>query len=166
MAAAGRATEDHLLLGPRASAGESLFLRQCPGIAVGQNAMPAGGDARNVEEGAGGWLLIPKARSLCAATIFSRPCHWLMRFVRHMSRAEVERIAAAMRGLLAPVFECYEPLLQRSGGMGLIRRSGCLYVYPLAKRQASGNSERICAAAWASTCATSAPTSLPNSNLT
>ena len=39
------------------------------------------------------------------------------------------RIATALRGLLAPIFECYEPLLQRAGAMGLMTRSGCLYVY-------------------------------------
>ena len=34
-----------------------------------------------------------------------------------------------MRGLLAPIFDCYEPLLQRAGATGLMRRTGCLYVY-------------------------------------
>ena len=62
---------------------------------------------------------------------------WLARFLRHSTRDEVVRIAGAMRGLLAPIFECYEPLLQRAGGMGLMSRSGCLYVYsgPQAARQ-------------------------------
>lgn len=54
---------------------------------------------------------------------------WLMRFLRHSSRDEVVRIATALRGLLAPIFECYEPLLQRAGAMGLMTRGGCLYVY-------------------------------------
>lgn len=54
---------------------------------------------------------------------------WLMRFLKHSSPAEVVRIATALRGLLAPIFECYEPLLQRAGAMGLMTRSGCLYVY-------------------------------------
>jgi D-amino-acid dehydrogenase len=31
--------------------------------------------------------------------------------------------------LLAPIFECYEPLLQRANATGLVRRTGCLYVY-------------------------------------
>jgi D-amino-acid dehydrogenase len=62
---------------------------------------------------------------------------WLARFLRHSSRDEVVRIATALRGLLAPIFECYEPLLQRAGAMGLMTRSGCLYVYsgPQAARQ-------------------------------
>lgn len=54
---------------------------------------------------------------------------WLLRFLRHSNRDEVVRIATALRGLLAPIFECYEPLLQRAGAMGLMARSGCLYVY-------------------------------------
>lgn len=54
---------------------------------------------------------------------------WLLRFLRASDRNEVVRIATALRGLLAPIFECYEPLLQRANGMGLMRRSGCLYVY-------------------------------------
>src|SRR3546814_14829577 len=40
-----------------------------------------------------------------------------------------------MRGRLQPVFEAYEPLLQRAGGTGLVRRNGCLYVY--SSRQAA-----------------------------
>ncbi|MDB5377429.1 MAG: amino acid dehydrogenase [Rubritepida sp.] len=54
---------------------------------------------------------------------------WLVRFLRHSSVDEVVRIATALRGLLAPIFECYEPLLQRAGATGLMTRSGCLYVY-------------------------------------
>ncbi|MBR0666487.1 FAD-dependent oxidoreductase [Roseomonas hellenica] len=62
---------------------------------------------------------------------------WLWRFLKHSSREEVVRIATALRGLLAPIFDCYEPLLQRAGAMGLMTRSGCLYVYsgPEAARQ-------------------------------
>jgi D-amino-acid dehydrogenase len=54
---------------------------------------------------------------------------WLARFLRASDKAEVVRIATALRGLLAPIFDCYEPLLQRANGMGLMRRKGCLYVY-------------------------------------
>ncbi|MBP0443627.1 FAD-dependent oxidoreductase [Roseomonas sp. SSH11] len=62
---------------------------------------------------------------------------WLLRFLRASGREEVVRIATALRGLLAPIFECYEPILQRAGGMSLITRGGCLYVYsgPEAARQ-------------------------------
>lgn len=75
------------------------------------------------------WLLDPEGPLVVRGNYLFHALPWLMRFVRHMSRAEVERIAAAMRGLLMPVFECYEPLLQRSGGTDLVRRTGCLYVY-------------------------------------
>lgn len=54
---------------------------------------------------------------------------WLLRFLRASEPAQVVRIATALRGLLAPIFECYEPLLQRAGGTSLMTRSGCLYVY-------------------------------------
>ncbi|MCJ0765525.1 NAD(P)/FAD-dependent oxidoreductase [Variovorax terrae] len=54
---------------------------------------------------------------------------WLLRMLRHSSREEVTRIAGALRSLLAPIFECYEPLLARAGAQALVQRSGCLYVY-------------------------------------
>ncbi len=54
---------------------------------------------------------------------------WLLRFLRHTSRPEVTRIAGALRGLLAPIFEAYGPLLERAGAQDLVRRTGCLYVY-------------------------------------
>lgn len=62
---------------------------------------------------------------------------WIARFLRASNRNEVVRIATALRGLLTPIFDCYEPLLQRSNGMGLLRKSGCLYVFsgPEASRQ-------------------------------
>ena len=54
---------------------------------------------------------------------------WLARFIGYSSPAEVVRIATAMRGLLAPIFEAYGPLLEHAGAQDLVRRSGCLYVY-------------------------------------
>ena len=54
---------------------------------------------------------------------------WLARFLFHSRPAEVTRIATALRGLLAPIFECYEPLLEHAGAQALVRRTGCLYVY-------------------------------------
>jgi glycine/D-amino acid oxidase-like deaminating enzyme len=58
---------------------------------------------------------------------------WLLRFMRHTKPAEVVRIATALRHLLAPIFACYEPLLQRANATGLVRRTGCLYVYSSAE---------------------------------
>jgi D-amino-acid dehydrogenase len=54
---------------------------------------------------------------------------WLARFVGYSERSEVVRIATAMRGLLAPIFEAYGPLIERAGANDLVRRTGCLYVY-------------------------------------
>ena len=54
---------------------------------------------------------------------------WLVRFLRHSRPAEVTRIATALRGLLAPIFECCDPLLQHADAAALVKRTGCLYVY-------------------------------------
>ena len=54
---------------------------------------------------------------------------WLLRFLRYSRREEVVRIATALRGLLAPIFDCYGPLLEHAGATHLVRRTGCLYVY-------------------------------------
>ena len=54
---------------------------------------------------------------------------WLAQMLRHSTRSEVTRIAAALRTLLAPIFECYDPLTEHAGAAGLVRRAGCLYVY-------------------------------------
>lgn len=75
------------------------------------------------------WLLDPlgplAVRPLYAPAVIP----WIARFLRHSSREEVVRIATALRGLLAPIFDCYEPILQRAGATSLLRRTGCLYVY-------------------------------------
>lgn len=54
---------------------------------------------------------------------------WLVRMLQHSSREEVTRIATALRTLLEPIFDCYEPLLAHADAQALVRRSGCLYVY-------------------------------------
>lgn len=75
------------------------------------------------------WLLDPEGPLVIRSHYLPTVLPWLMQFLRHSSEAEVTRIATAMRGLLAPVFDAYTPLLQRAGGMSLLRRNGCLYVY-------------------------------------
>ena len=75
------------------------------------------------------WLLDPEGPLVIRAHYLPRILPWLMHFMRASSEKEVTRIAGAVRDLLRPVFECYEPLLQRAGGSSLIRRNGCLYVY-------------------------------------
>lgn len=64
---------------------------------------------------------------------------WLVSMLHHSSRAEVTRIATALRSLLAPIFEAYQPLLDAAGAQHLVKRTGCLYVY----------SSRETAAQWA-----------------
>ncbi|WP_118137834.1 FAD-binding oxidoreductase [Oceanicella sp. SM1341] len=76
-----------------------------------------------------GWLLDPAGPLTIRPSYLPSVAPWLIRFLRASRRGEVERIATAMRGLLGPVFEAYTPLLQRAGAMGLMRRTGCLYVY-------------------------------------
>jgi D-amino-acid dehydrogenase len=77
------------------------------------------------------WLLDPTGPLVIRTTYLPQVLPWLMRFLRHSTESEVTRIATAMRGLLAPVFDAYMPLVQRAGnGAGdLIQREGCLYVY-------------------------------------
>ncbi|QPM92445.1 NAD(P)/FAD-dependent oxidoreductase [Pseudooceanicola algae] len=75
------------------------------------------------------WLLDPEGPLVIRSHYLPRVLPWLMQFLRHANEAEVTRIASAMRGLLAPVFDAYTPLLQRAGAMSLLRQNGCLYVY-------------------------------------
>lgn len=76
-----------------------------------------------------GWLLDPLGPLTIRWPYFPVVAPWLARFLVHSSRAEVTRIAGALRSLLAPIFEAYAPLLERAGANDLVRRSGCLYVY-------------------------------------
>ncbi|MGD9946524.1 MAG: NAD(P)/FAD-dependent oxidoreductase [Burkholderiaceae bacterium] len=75
------------------------------------------------------WLLDPLGPLTVRWGYLPTALPWLLRFLHYSSRAEVTRIAAAMRGLLAPIFDSYEPLLAHAGAQQLVRRTGCLYVY-------------------------------------
>ena len=75
------------------------------------------------------WLLDPRGPLSVRLRYAPRAAPWLARFLRASEPARVVRIAAALRGLLAPIFECYEPILQRAGASSLMTRGGCLYVY-------------------------------------
>jgi len=76
-----------------------------------------------------GWLLDPLGPLTIRWWYLPLVMPWLARFLGYSSPAEVVRIATALRGLLAPIFEAYGPLLERAGAGDLVRRSGCLYVY-------------------------------------
>ncbi len=83
----------------------------------------------------GMWKQVPRWLLRADGPLAIRPAYlpvllpWLWRFVRHSSRAEVVRIATALRGLLEPIFDSYGPLLERAGAHQWVRRTGCLYVY-------------------------------------
>lgn len=76
-----------------------------------------------------GWLLDPLGPLTIRWSYLPRITPWLVRFLRHASREEVARVAAAMRSLMEPVFDDYERILPAGTFRDLIRRNGCLYVY-------------------------------------
>ncbi len=76
-----------------------------------------------------GWLADPLGPLTVRWSYLPQALPWLLRFLHHSSPQEVTRIATALRGLLAPIFESYGPLIERAGVQDLVRRSGCLYVY-------------------------------------
>jgi D-amino-acid dehydrogenase len=75
------------------------------------------------------WLRDPEGPLAIRPAYLPSVLPWLLRFLRHSSREEVVRIATALRGLLAPIFDSYGPLLERAAATSLVRRTGCLYVY-------------------------------------
>lgn len=75
------------------------------------------------------WLLDPLGPLTVRWSYAPQVVPWLLRMLQHSSPAEVTRIATALRGLLAPIFESYTPLVEKAGVQHLIRQSGCLYVY-------------------------------------
>lgn len=75
------------------------------------------------------WLIDPLGPLTVRATYLPRVVPWLWRMLQHSTPQEVTRIATALQTLLRPIFECYDPLLERAQAQALVRRSGCLYVY-------------------------------------
>ena len=76
-----------------------------------------------------GWLRDPAGPLTIRPEYFLTVLPWLLRFLRHSSREEVTRIAGALRGLLAPIFESYGPITEHANAQELVRPGGCLYVY-------------------------------------
>lgn len=76
-----------------------------------------------------GWLLDPLGPLTIRWSYLPVIMPWLTRFLGHGNPDEVRRIAAALSQLLAPVFECYDPLIKDADAAHLIRRNGCLYLY-------------------------------------
>ncbi|MFT8778107.1 MAG: FAD-dependent oxidoreductase [Gluconacetobacter liquefaciens] len=75
------------------------------------------------------WLLDPMGPLTVRWPYLPRVAPWLVRFLRHSTLAEVERIATALRALLTPIFDAYDPLLDHANARDLVRHDGCLYVY-------------------------------------
>jgi len=76
-----------------------------------------------------GWLLDPLGPLVVRWSYLPRALPWLWRFIRCANVEQMWRTANALRPLLAPIFECYEPLISKADAGDLIRREGCLYVY-------------------------------------
>lgn len=76
-----------------------------------------------------GWLLDPLGPLTVRWSYLPRALPWLWRFLRCANADQMWRTARAMRALLAPIFECYQPLLENAKAEDLIRREGCIYVY-------------------------------------
>jgi len=76
-----------------------------------------------------GWLRDPEGPLTIAPAYLPFVGGWLLRFLRHSQPREVVRIATALRSLLAPIFDSYEPLLAHANAQHWVRRTGCLYVY-------------------------------------
>ena len=72
------------------------------------------------------WLLDPLGPLTVRWAYAPQVVPWLLRMLHHSSREEVTRIATALRTLLAPIFDCYGPLLAHADAGELVRRSGCL----------------------------------------
>ncbi|MDI3381067.1 NAD(P)/FAD-dependent oxidoreductase [Xenophilus aerolatus] len=85
------------------------------------------------------WLLDPLGPLTVRGRYAPAVLPWLVRMLRHSTREEVTRIATALRSLLEPIFECYDPLLEQAGAQQLVRRSGCLYVYSSREKAAQWN---------------------------
>lgn len=75
------------------------------------------------------WLLDPLGPLTVRWRYAPAVLPWLVRMLQHSSPEEVTRIATALRTLLEPIFDCYDPLLAHADAQALVRRSGCLYVY-------------------------------------
>jgi D-amino-acid dehydrogenase len=111
---------DPLEAGEATSFGNAGSLTSSPSLPLGQP---------NTWKSVPRYLLDPLGPLAIRPSYLPRILPWLLRFLRHSTEAEVIRIAKATGALQAPVFEAYEPLLQRAGGTSLMDRRGCLFVY-------------------------------------
>ena len=76
-----------------------------------------------------GWLLDPLGPLVVRWSYLPQALPWLWRFIQCANVEQMWKTANALRPLLAPIFECYEPLVKNANATDLIQREGCLYVY-------------------------------------
>lgn len=76
-----------------------------------------------------GWLMDPLGPLTVRWSYLPKAAPWLWQFLRCANTEQMWKTAKGMRGLLAPIFECYEPLVKNARAEDLIQREGCLYVY-------------------------------------
>jgi D-amino-acid dehydrogenase len=75
------------------------------------------------------WLMDPLGPLTIRWSYLPIVTPWLLRFLSHASPEECERVATALRSLMASVFDDYDAILDKGEFNRLIRRDGCLYVY-------------------------------------
>ena len=76
-----------------------------------------------------GWLLDPLGPLTVRWSYLPRALPWLLRFLRRANAEAMWETANSLRPLLRPLFECYEPLVERAEVKELIRREGIIYLY-------------------------------------
>lgn len=76
-----------------------------------------------------GWLTDPLGPLVVRWSYLPRALPWLWRFLGCANAEAMWRTGRALRPLLAPIFECYAPLVKNARCEDLVRREGCLYVY-------------------------------------
>jgi D-amino-acid dehydrogenase len=76
-----------------------------------------------------GWLSDPFGPLTVRPSYLPRALPWLISFLRCANREQMLRSAHALRPLLAPVFECYEPIVKNAKAENLISREGIIYLY-------------------------------------
>lgn len=75
------------------------------------------------------WLSDPLGPLTVRPSYLPHALPWLIRFMRCANREEMWRSASALRPLLAPVFECYEPIVKNAKAEELISREGIVYLF-------------------------------------
>ncbi|VVD72321.1 NAD(P)/FAD-dependent oxidoreductase [Pandoraea terrigena] len=83
-----------------------------------------------------GWLMQPDGPLVLRWGYLPRMVPWLMRFVAASQPARVTAQAHALRALLGPALDAYQPLLDDAGANDLVSRRGYLIAYSSQKGMA------------------------------